>query len=544
MKKVILTFTIICLFIDTTNAQVPDWLWAKSTQFGGLTSSVSLVVDANGNTYMTGDFVGDSITFDTITLKNNGVSDIFLAKYDTIGKVLWAKGAGGTGQDIASNIAVDAFGKVYILGYYKNSSLVFDSITLTNAGGNDIFLAKYDSNGEVIWAKSAGGTYDDFAYSISANTSGSIYVVGEFKSKTINFGTTTLNNNGISDVFFVKYSEDGNILWAKSAGGFDIDYALSVASDVIGNVYLAGGFRSQSLIFDSITLTNMTMGYDDIFAAKFDNNGNVIWAKSAGGSGYEFANAITLNASGNAYVTGQFNSSTISFGSKTLTNTGYDDIFLTAYDSNGNILWAKSASGNNNDEAHSIDLDASGNVYVAGYSMSSIISFGSATLTNTNSGNDKLFLSKYDANGNPIWVKSDDETGVAEAFSVKVDASGRVYIAGTFWSSSIVFGQTTLTNTYGSDIFYAKLTNNSITNILNNSLQNISVYPNPVKDKLIVENPQKSKIEILNLEGVITKAIDLYDGENIIEMQNLASGVYILRVIEDKEIMTMKFIKQ
>lgn len=178
-------------------------------------------------------------------------------------------------------------------------------------------------------------------------------------------------------------AQSPNWQWAKNAGGASLDYAYSVATDVNGNTYVAGGFQSSSITFGTATLANAGGGsVSDMFIVKYDATGNVLWAKSAGGTSADDAYSIITDASGNVYVVGYFQSSSITFGSTTLTNAGAYDMFIVKYDASGNVLWAKSAGGTNHDAANSVITDASGNVYVAGYFQSSSITFGSATLTN------------------------------------------------------------------------------------------------------------------------------------------------------------------
>jgi hypothetical protein len=140
-----------------------------------------------------------------------------------------------------------------------------------------------------LWSNSAGGSLEDLVNSICTDDSGNVYVTGYFKSTTITFGTTTLinadNTGYTNDIFIVKYTPNGTVLWATSAGGTNIDEGTSLATDVNGNVYVTGYFYSPTITFGTTTLTNVGIG--DIFIAKYDGAGAVLWAKSAGGTGYD-----------------------------------------------------------------------------------------------------------------------------------------------------------------------------------------------------------------------------------------------------------------
>jgi hypothetical protein len=542
MKKTILLFAVIIFLSNISFAQAPDWLWAKSAGGTGDDFANSVVVDAAGNIYMAGRFESDTIIFDTITLTN---ASSFLAKYNANGNVIWAKSLGS-----ADYFAMDVSGNIYVAGYFHGSSITFGSSTLTNAGGDDIFLAKYDANGNALWAKSAGGTITDWASSIAVDAFGNIYLAGNFSSPTLAFGYDTLTNaggiNNPFDIFIAKFDANGNVLWAKSAGGTEEDRPVSIAIDTSGNAYVTGFFYSSTITFGSTTLTNHgSANSADIFLAKYDANGNALWAKIAGGTSSDIALSGALNDSGSTYVAGYFVSPTISFGSYTLMNIGSGDLFLAKYDANGNVLWAKSAGGTSGDWANSIAMDASGNIYVAGYFASSTITFGYYTLTNMLGGD--LFLAKYDANGNVLWAKNAGGTGDDDRVtSIAVDALGNTYMAGYFKSATLTFGSTTLTRAGDSDhydIFLAKLCSNSGISELNNSL-NISIFPNPSSDNTTIEAPKKSTIEILNIEGQIIKSISADENHTTIDISSFASGMYFVKIKSKEGIAVKKFVKE
>ena len=226
-------------------------------------------------------------------------------------------------------------------------------------------------------------------------------------------------------------------LWARNAGGSSSDYCNSIAVDVNGNSYVTGSFQG-SATFGSTTLT--TVGYDDIFVAKLDSNGNWLWARNAGGSSPDFGYGIAVDASGNSYVTGYFGGTTATFGSTTLTTNGGYDIFVAKLDSNGNWLWARNAGGGNPDFGYGIAVDASGNTYVTGYIQSTTANFGSNTLTN--SGSNDIFVAKLDSNGNWVWAKNAGGTKNDYGQGIAIDANGNSYITGYF-DTSATFGSTT-----------------------------------------------------------------------------------------------------
>ncbi|MBI3501011.1 MAG: T9SS type A sorting domain-containing protein [Bacteroidetes bacterium] len=538
MKKVLLISTAVFFCLTFARGQTPNWQWAKSPS-GSFDQYMlySVAADANGNSYLVGSFQSDSVTFGSITLANanTGSADIFLAKYDASGNVLWAKRAGGIGNDAGFSVTNDTSGNVYITGYFASTSITFGSTTLPNSG---IFIVKYDASGNVIWAKCRDG--GSLAYSggnsIVINGNGDVYVTGGFSASTLTFGSTTLINAGLTNIFIVKYDTLGNVLWAKSAGGMDTDEGLSIATDANSNAYVTGYFYSSSFTFGSTTLTNVYYGQTDIFIVKYDSSGNVIWAKSAGGTQGDRGNGIATDASGDVYATGIVISDSITFDSITLYNSG---VFVVKYDPSGNVLWAEGYAGLAGGSGTSIATDASSNVYVAGAFGSDSIVFGSTTLTNADPFTTvDIFIAKFDALGNALWAKSAGGSSNDGATSVTSDVNGNVFVAGLFQSPTLTFGSTTLTSSGGWEIFLAKLGLVTGVNEWSNK-ESFSVYPNPFSftTTLQVDKFLKSAtLTVYNSLGQTVKQIKNISGQTVtFSRDNLASGLYFVRLTEENK---------
>jgi hypothetical protein len=305
-----------------------------------------------------------------------------------------------------------------------------------------------------LWAKSAGDQGNENGYGVAVDGNGNVFVTGNFTSTSLTFGSTTLNNAGNTDFFLVKYDNSGNVLWAKSAGGTSYEGGLCIAVDAGGNVLVGGYLQSASITLGSVTLNNSAGTSSDFFTVKYDNSGNVLWAKSAGGTGLELMNGIAVDAGGNVFVTGTFYSPSFTFGSTTLINGGsaIGDVFVAKYDNSGNPAWAKSAGGVEFDVARRITTDAGGNVFVTGMFASSSITFGSVTLNSSVPGFD-IFIVKYDNNGNALWAK---RPGIAVSYGIATDAGGNAYITGNFSNPSLIVGSDTLISAGSEDCFVIK----------------------------------------------------------------------------------------
>lgn len=547
IKKIflILFFVKFCLNI---NAQTPNWVWAKSAEGTLNDYSTDIITDVGGNVYITGYFQSQSITFGTITLNNiNGGQNAFIVKYDASGNVLWAKST--TGTSISGNgISIDASGNVYQTGTFRDTTLTIGTTTLNSVSSGNIFVVKYDSNGNVLWAKSTGGGSAEYSSSITNDINGNVYITGYFSGVTINFGTTTLTNYGGWDMFVMKFNSNGDEIWAKSAGGSMFDVGSDISTDDSGNIYITGYFSSPSIQFGTTILTGDSSSFSDLFIVKYDSNGNLVWVKSAGGYGDDIGSGISTDASGNIYVLGHFNTPSITFGSITLTNTyGYQDVFIIKYTSNGNLLWAKSAGGNSHDYGLDISTDAYGNSFITGMFMSSSLIFGADTLINI--GFEDIFIVKYNDSGNVLWAKSVGGARQDAGHGISSDVSGNAYITGFFRSSSITLGTTLLTNIYAgnSDIFIAKL--NSITGLEENNsfINGINILPNPFSYSTTIQTNVFLKdacLSIFTINGQKVKNVTNIKGNRItVNRDNLPSGIYFIRLIENnKEIVWEKLV--
>jgi hypothetical protein len=239
--------------------------------------------------------------------------------------------------------------------------------------------------------------------------------------------------------------------WVEQAGGIGNDYGRSITIDSSGNSYITGYFYGTAS-FGSTTLTTTGSGAVDIFVAKLDSSGNWLWAKQAGGNNWDVGFGIATDSSGNSYVTGFFAESA-SFGSTTLTSSGGEDIFVAKLDSSGNWLWAKQAGGTGLDIGYGIATDSSGNSYVTGFFAESA-SFGSTTLTS--SGGEDIFVAKLDSSGNWLWAKQAGGTSPDYGWGIAIDSSENSYVTGYF-EGTASFGTTNLTSSGVQDIFIAKL---------------------------------------------------------------------------------------
>jgi hypothetical protein len=431
----------------------PQFLWAR--QIGGVNDEEAraVAVDAAGDVLVTGFFNGTNSLGNT-NLVSNGLEDIVIAKFDPAGNLLWARQAGGTGYDEGRGIAADASGNIFVTGLFQNTA-TFGATNLISAGQSDVFIAKYNPAGNLLWVRDGGGKDYDEGHAIAVDAQGNAVITGYFDA-TASFGSFSLQNNSGSDnIFVVKCSSSGNFLWAQQAGGSLNDEGNGIALDGASNVYVTGYF-SGTTAFGSTNLTSGgNGGLPDIFLAKYNPVGNLLWVRQAGGTNDDEGNAVASDSAGNITVAGKF-SSAATFGNTNISGNGVD-IFVARYDSTGNFRWVQKAGGNDmiyGDTAFGVAADASSNVTVTGY-FSGNASFGNTNVMTA--GFDDVFCSKYDNAGNLLWVRAAGGTDLDIGYGVACDTLSNVFLAGFFASSSIVFDGLTLTNRGGRDIFVTKL---------------------------------------------------------------------------------------
>ena len=299
-------------------------IWLRHIISAGGCNSTSITTDTKGHIYIAGSYDAPKMMFDSITLLNDfsliaGSSNGFIAKYDSAGRALWANNAGGDGYDGAESVAVDPLGNVYISGAFGSDVAHFNSLTLTLSGSSqvNIFLVKYDSSGNALWARNADGGGQYGQEPLVADAEGGIYIAGIFVNPTITFGSTTLDHSAGDSTFLVKYDTAGNVVWAKGSGAYS-SY-LSLCTDDTGNIFLASTFTDRTINLDGTTFTNSGPPHtNDMFIIKYTPAGNFDWIVNASGPSNEMVNAITADVFGNIYVAGVFEGYYIIFGSTTL----------------------------------------------------------------------------------------------------------------------------------------------------------------------------------------------------------------------------------
>lgn len=547
--------------IQNANSQSPAWQWANSIGSIGANIAYSVISDADGNVYTTGFFV-NTVDFDpgpnVFNLSSNtGSYDVFILKLDGAGNFVWAKQFSGSGNDVANKIISDDLNFIYLTGWFSGMTDFDPGSGVTNltaaGGGNDIFVTKLDSAGNLVWAKAMTGfglNGDDEGRGIALDGSYSVYTTGSFHGKVdfdpgnaINFITT--NGNVTADVFISKLDSAGNFVWARSMGGVNEDKANDITIDASGSIYTIGEFQVLG-DFDPDTTVYyqlLSSGSDDIFISKLNRGGNFVWAKTIRGLGQDNGTSIVTDAVGNVYTTGSFQG-TDDFDPGNaivqLTAAGSTDQYISKWDSAGNYMWAKAIGGSGSDVGKAIAIDlVSGSLYTGGF-FSDSVDFNPAAAVHRliSQGGFDAFASAYDSNGNFLWAKEMGGTDGDVLTDVSSDSYGNPVAAGYYYSASISFDGNTLTNsdvtTNTVDMFVSKIdiTTTGIIAVQNNFKNEIIISPNPSKDKVTIqllnfEISYDTKLIVLNSVGQKVMEISISNPLTNVNLGNLSRGIYL-----------------
>jgi uncharacterized delta-60 repeat protein len=478
--------------LDVSGAELGDGnlIWAKRAggpYYGLLGHSASGVTTLSDNsTVVTGGFK-ESATFGPgelneklLTSAGHDDHDIFIARYNPNGTLAWAKCAGGTSEDFGYGITTLSDNSTVMTGGFQGLATFGqgepNQTVLTAAGKDDIFIARYYPNGALIWAKCAGGTDLDNGNGITALSDDSTIITGYFES-TATFGPgepnqTVLTSAGGDDIFIARYNPDGTLAWAKSASGISGEDMGSQITTLDDNSAVVTGWFYDYAIFGS-SEPNQTVltsaGGRDIFIACYSPDGTLAWAKSAGGpSDYDWGHGITTLSDNSTVVTGWFQeSATFGLGElnqTVLTSDDSWDIFIARYNPDGSLAWAKQAGGVSGlAEGYGITALSDNSTVVTGRFFESV-TFGPGEpnpIILTSFAYEDIFIARYNPDGTIAWAKRAGGFMFNDCgYGITTLSDNSIVVTGTFGSEA-TFGpgepnETVLTSAGNLDIFVAR----------------------------------------------------------------------------------------
>ncbi len=522
--------------------QTPGFEWAVAANGPGRSEAYAVTTDTNGNIYTTG-FFENTVDFDPGTgvfeLTSNGNEDIFIQKTDADGHLLWAKqiGENSSVEDIGTAIFTDDYGNVYVAGIFS-TTVDFDPgsgvYELSAQGFYDIFMLKLDTDGNFIWAKSLIGSSREYVYDMVLDTSGNILITGKIEGPT-DFDPDPNNSHifqapGHYDAFVAKYDVDGNYIWAKvfpNTNGNADAAGYGITTDSNNNILITGFFE-QTVDFDggSGQLQLNSIGGKDIFIEKLNAGGDFIWAKQVGGTEHQEAFDIAVDTNNNVLLTGYFRGQTDfdpSLAEYNITAVQGDDFFVEKLDENGNFIWAKAipdASGIQ--RGNGITVNSNDEILFTGQSKGIYIE------KTTNEGN-KIWSVNLNGNGNNTLGKA-----------ICIDANDNIITAGILnGTHSVDFDPSdndfllTPASSWGNAFVY-KL-NNTLSGIYDNAvLSGVDIYPNPVTNVLHFrfDKIRTYEIYLFDLTGRELNKITFKGKHYLLSFKKLPEGIYLIRLFD------------
>ena len=361
----------------------PQSYWIAELSGGSGVNGYAAAVDSSGNLYAAG--------------YTNGSVDVFITKYDSSGIIQWQKSLGQTSYfDFGWAVAIDSSSNVYVTGS------VYDAV----AGSSDVLIAKYNTSGSLQWQKKLEDTYgSDRGDGIAVDSSNNVYVVGRHTKSVA------------TKAFVAQYDSSGSVSWQRELGvntGADT-FGFAAAVDSSNNVYAFG-----------VTLGSGAGGHDAILA-KYNSSGVIQWQRTFGDANTNFGYGVAVDSSGNIYITGDTDSTTV---------------FVAKYNTSGSLQWQRTLTGAGTEGGRAIATDSSGNVYITGWT------------TTSGAGSQDILIVKYNSSGSIQWQRVFGSTGVEFGRGISIGQSASVHIVGTNDSTSATLfvkvpGDGTATGTYG-----------------------------------------------------------------------------------------------
>lgn len=520
LKRSFLWSLFLCLTVSLTQAQ--QFEWAKSISGLGLDVGRAVTTDEQGNVILVGSFTG-STQIAGQTLSGYGSMEAFVAKYSPSGDMLWTRVISGPEEDLGRGVVTDFDGNVYVVGHFTDTVVFNVSATEVagagSSGGQDIFIVKYDSDGNYAWHLTGGGTGDDTATDIDYyRWSNKLYVSGGFQERA-KFGSATVLSSGHTDAFLLKVEPSGGTHWVRNGGGLEHDVAAAIAVGNDESIFIVGDFYDQAQ-FGGTTL--QAAGSSDMFLAKYDAAGDLQWVKSNGGTTVDVATGVDTDLNGNTYVSGYYQGTTI-FQSHSATAIYYNDIFLSRFDADGNCDWLASAGSWGLDNCLGMATAWDGTTYLTGMFEDEM---DAGDITIEGDGYD-IFVLCYESSGNIRYGRNAGAGSSDFGVACSLGPDQTLYLTGYYFYFAD-FDQHTIGPADHGDCFLAKLTD----------IVSVEEHASDSQRDCIAINASTMSLDVSCFEAGEWTLIDLSGrqvafgsfGNGNIPLPALASGTYVANV--------------
>ena len=489
------------LFITFSYSQSsPSIEWEKCYGGNGVNSPYSVKQTIDGGFII----VGETSSTNGFITNNYGGYDCWVIKTNNIGTVEWQKTLGGSNYDQAKCVQQTTDGGYIFIG--MTSSNNFD---VTGHYGNfDVWVVKLNNLGVIEWQKAFGGSSSDFGQSIQQTSDGGYIFCG--KTNSTNGAVTTAQGGWV-----VKLNNLGVIVWQKNIGGFSS--SMESIQNTSDGGYIVSGYSSGPL------------GSDDYLIAKLDSLGNIQWQKYFGGTADDRASSVQQTSDGGYIVVGSTNSS----NTNVTANNGSWDYWVIKLNNLGDLQWEKALGGSSHDFAESLQQTSDGGYVVCGYTSST-----NGMITG-NHGDVDFWIVKLNSLGFVSWQKTLGGTITDWGRSIQQTTDGGFIVTGNARSNN----NNVTNNPYGDSFWLVKLSPETLSNNDFNDKLKVTFYPNPIKDFLNFKTEHNiTKVEVYDIAGRIVSSNSV--SENKIDLSELKTGNYILKLYTEKGIINTKIIKE
>ncbi|MEN8193438.1 MAG: T9SS type A sorting domain-containing protein [Bacteroidota bacterium] len=386
-----------------------DWTKSNVLLSDNNIDAIKTIADSDNNIIIYGNFSESMNVGSGEDLVSYGGTDYFIAKFDTQSELVWIKKIGSRTDDFFDGgISVGADNSIYLTGGFNNYLFYSETDSIQNNGKDDIFLAKLNKDGDFLWCKNAGtGAQHQRPTTIQIDNSDNILLAGYFKdSITIYNDTTIYADNSFKDYFYSKFnSDDGGLIWAKSLKSINSNRSGFIYTIIPTDTeYFFVGVFADSIIFGHDTIVSLTPTYYDTHLFSTDLSGNINWLRKIQGDVYAYTYTISLDLTDNLYITGYYNSQTLTIDSTETetvqysSNKGGFDFFIAKYTNSGNLEWFRANGGIGDDRLIYSEI-FEGDLHVTGY-FSDTLQWGGIQLFSNGETDQDMFIASIDSEGN------------------------------------------------------------------------------------------------------------------------------------------------
>jgi len=516
-----------------------------------------VAVDPSGNVYVVGTFEG---VFDIdpgpgvhTIIQSGGVgSDLFVAKYNDSGVLLWAFPLGNFGYDRADGIEVND-SQVCIIGT-ANSPLGFDldpgpGDTHIYPGYVDVFLARYDLDGNFISGFSVGGIEVDYGTDIELYPNGDVVLSGYYRSSDFDAdpgsGIVLLPPLvQITDAFILKYNAGNELLLAKGFGGDSGDQLKALHHAANGDLLVIGHFASTEVDVDAgpDTVLLGTAGGYDILVQRYSPDGTMLWARSIGGTGSDIGYGVATDSNGDVYLCGYTSSDTVDLdpgpGVEVFTGNG-PDIVVVKLSADGDYIWGMRIGGGANDSGNAIAIDSQDHLFVAGAFGDVNVDFdpgpGTAELSSSSAAETDLFIAQFNPDGTFVDAFDVGGAGMDAISNMACTTSGRLWVTGRKTGAIDAdpgSGVAMLDSIATIDLLVAAYDHYHPVAIEETEQPQLTLQPNPARDYVVLNAPLTgpARAELRDAKGRLLHAETVNAFPAQLDLHGLPSGIHVVTV--------------